>query len=58
MIRSTFALPAILAASGVAGLVVALTGNGWRDAVAWIALLLPVLSVGWALRRAWPSGRA
>lgn len=36
---------------GIAGPIVALTGNGWRDGVAWLALGLPVSAVGWAMRR-------
>ena len=34
----------------IAGLVVALTGDGWRDAAAWIALGAPVCAVGWAMK--------
>ena len=50
MIRSTFAIPAILAALSLFGLVVALTGDGAPDALAWIALSLPVVAVAWAIR--------
>ncbi|MBX3563974.1 MAG: hypothetical protein KF730_05280 [Sphingomonas sp.] len=50
MTRSTFALPAILAAATLFGLVVALTGDGLRDALACFALSLPVAAVAWAMR--------
>lgn len=50
-LRRIFAVPLLLALLSIAGLVVALTGDGWRDAAAWIALGIPVLVVGWAMRR-------
>lgn len=49
-LRRIFAAPSLLALLSVAGLVVALTGDGWRDGAAWIALGVPVLAVGWAMR--------
>lgn len=54
MMRSTFALPAWIALLSLAGLVVALTGEGWRDIVSWAALSAPVLAVIWALARRSP----
>ncbi|WP_298090177.1 hypothetical protein [uncultured Sphingomonas sp.] len=51
MIRSTFAAPVLLALASIAGLVVALTGDGVRDVVSWAALALPIVAVGWAMRR-------
>ncbi|QYO64370.1 hypothetical protein [Leptolyngbya sp. 7M] len=51
--RSTaaiFAWPIAIFLLGLVGLVVALTGDGWRDAAAWLALAAPVLAVIWALR--------
>lgn len=48
MIRSTFAIPALIAALSLIGLVTALTGDGWRDAASWIALAIPVAAVLWA----------
>ena len=48
MTRATFALPAILAVLSLAGLVIALTGEGWRDLVSWSALSIPILAVLWA----------
>ncbi|HWT43364.1 MAG TPA: hypothetical protein VN152_12015 [Sphingopyxis sp.] len=49
-LRRIFAVPLLLALLSIAGLVVALTGDGWRDAAAWIALGIPVLVVGWAMK--------
>lgn len=51
MIRSTFAIPVILALVTLVGLVSALAGDGWPDVPAWAALALPVAAVGWAWRR-------
>lgn len=45
MIRSTFAIPIILAALTLAGLVVALTGDGWRDVAGWAGLSMPLLAI-------------
>jgi len=50
MIRSTFAIPLILAAASIFGLVAALTGDGLRDALAWITLATPLAAVAWAMR--------
>ena len=49
-LRAIFAIPLLLALVSVAGLVVALTGDGLRDAASWAALAIPVLAVGWAMR--------
>lgn len=49
-LRSIFAIPLLLALVSVAGLVVALTGDGWRDAASWAALAIPVLAAGWAMK--------
>jgi hypothetical protein len=49
-LRSIFAMPLLLALVSIAGLVVALTGDGWRDGAAWTALAIPVLAVGWAMK--------
>ncbi|HEV7311522.1 hypothetical protein [Sphingopyxis sp.] len=49
-LRRIFAVPLLLALLSVAGLVVALTGDGWRDGAAWIALGIPVLVAGWAMK--------
>lgn len=45
-----FAWPLAIFVIGIAGLVIALTGDGWRDGAAWAALAAPVLAVGWAMR--------
>lgn len=44
-----FAWPLAILVLGLAGLVTALTGDGWRDAAAWAALLAPVCAVIWAM---------
>jgi uncharacterized membrane protein len=49
-LRAIFAAPLLLALVSIAGLVVALTGDGLRDAVSWGALFIPVLAVGWAMK--------
>lgn len=50
MIR-TFAIPVVLGLLSLAGLVVALTGDGWRDILSWAALSAPLLAVLWAASR-------
>jgi hypothetical protein len=45
-----FAWPLALFVVGIAGLVIALTGDGWRDAAAWIALAAPLVAVVAAMR--------
>lgn len=50
MTRSTFAIPAILAALSLFGLVSALVGNGMADVLSWIALFIPLAAVAWAMR--------
>jgi hypothetical protein len=49
-LRAIFAVPLLLAAASLIGLIVALTGDGWRDAISWALLAIPVLAVGWAMR--------
>lgn len=46
-----FALPLVLFAASVAGLVLGLTGEGAPDIAAWALLLLPLLAVVVAWRR-------
>lgn len=48
-LRRIFGVPLLLAVLSVAGLIVALTGDGWRDGASWLALGIPVLAVGWAM---------
>lgn len=49
-LRTIFAVPAVLALLSSVGLVAALTGDGWRDALSWIALAAPVAAVIWAMK--------
>ncbi|WP_338445398.1 hypothetical protein V5F89_09420 [Pelagerythrobacter marensis] len=46
-----FAIPAAIFAASGAGLVLGLTGDGLRDAAAWLFLSLPLLALGAAWRR-------
>jgi uncharacterized membrane protein len=48
--RAIFAVPAMIAVFSVVGLVSALTGDGWRDAISWAAMAVPVIAVGWAMK--------
>jgi hypothetical protein len=45
-----FTLPVAIAAISAIGLVLALTGDGWRDAVSWTGLAIPLIAAGWAMR--------
>lgn len=47
-LRRIFAIPLAIALLSLLGLASALTGDGWRDALSWIGLAVPVLAVGWA----------
>ncbi len=49
-LRATFAWPAAIFLIGIAGLVIALTGDGWRDSLSWLALAAPVAAFVWAMR--------
>lgn len=49
-LRAIFAWPAAIFVLGIVGLVSALTGDGWRDALSWMALAAPVLALAWAMR--------
>ena len=51
MLRSTWALPLLIALASLIGLIAALTGDGWRDVMSWLALGLPVAATYWAIRR-------
>ena len=48
-LQSTFFWPIILAVLSVFGLIIALTGEGWRDAVSWLALAAPIIAIAWAV---------
>jgi hypothetical protein len=50
-LAAIFAWPLALFVMGLAGLIIALTGEGWRDAAAWAALAAPLTAVVWAMHR-------
>ena len=50
-LRATFAMPALVGAASLFGLVAALVGDGWLDALSWLGLGAPVAAVAWAMRR-------
>ncbi len=49
-LRKIFGLPLLIALLTFVGLVSALTGDGLRDALSWVALAVPVAAVAWAVR--------
>jgi hypothetical protein len=49
-LRTIFAWPLAIFLLGLVGLVSALTGDGWRDGLSWLALAAPVAAVIWAMR--------
>lgn len=49
-LTAIFALPLVLAAVTIVGLVSALLGDGVFDIVSWVALAVPLLPVAWAFR--------
>lgn len=49
-LRSIYAVPAVLTLLSLAGLIIALTGDGARDAIAWICLAAPVAAFLWMRR--------
>jgi len=50
--RRVFAIPTIIAAISLAGLIVGLVGEGLWDALCWLALASCLGTVAWAVRRA------
>jgi hypothetical protein len=46
-----FAWPLAIFVVGLSGLIVALTGDDWRDTAAWAALAAPLAVVLWAMAR-------
>ncbi len=46
-----FALPLLLFAASLAGLVIGLVGDGWTDGVAAALLFLPLLAIAFAWHR-------
>ena len=51
MTTATWPVPIALGVLSIVGLLAALTGDGWRDALSWLALGAPIATVGWAVRR-------
>jgi hypothetical protein len=51
VLRDTWVIPVALAVLTIVGLVVALTGDGWRDAASWAALATVCGAVWWAMAR-------
>lgn len=49
-LRRIFAVPLLVGLLTFLGLVTALTGDGVRDLLSWVALGFPVAAVLWALR--------
>jgi len=49
-LRAIFFVPLVIAVLSSVGLVSALTGDGWRDALSWLGLAAPVLAVIWAMK--------
>lgn len=49
-LSAIFAWPLAIFVTGLAGLIIALTGDGWRDAAAWAALAAPIAAAVWAMR--------
>lgn len=49
-LRAIFAWPLAIFVIGLAGLIIALTGDGWRDIASWMALSVPVAVAAWAMR--------
>lgn len=50
-VLAIFAWPLAIFALGLGGLIIALTGDGWRDTAAWAALTAPVAAVIWAIAK-------
>jgi hypothetical protein len=48
-LRAIFALPLCICVLGLIGLVSALTGDGWRDALSWAGLAVPLFATAWAM---------
>lgn len=49
-LRAIFAWPAAIFLLGIVGLVIALTGDGWRDGLSWLGLAAPIAALVWAMR--------
>lgn len=51
MNRAIWPMPLLLAGLTLFGLLLALTGDGWRDALAALCVAAPLAAIGWAVRR-------
>lgn len=49
-VTAIFMVPLFIGVLSSAALVVALAGDGWRDALSWVGLAVPVSTVAWAMR--------
>lgn len=49
-LRAVFALPLMIAVLSALGLLTALAGDGWHDAVSWLGLAAPLFAILWAMR--------
>ncbi len=49
-LATIFAVPVAIAVLSVVALIVALTGDGWRDALSWVGLAVPIATVAWSMR--------
>lgn len=50
-VRQMWQTPSIVALITLIGLVAALVGDGWHDALSWAALSIPVIVIGWKWTR-------
>lgn len=48
-LRAIYGLPVLIGLLTIGGLFVALTGDGWRDALSWVALGVPIAAVAVAI---------
>lgn len=48
-LRQIFAMPVLLAILTAIGVLSALTGDGWRDALSWLTMAAPLLAIIWAM---------
>jgi hypothetical protein len=49
LVRATWPIPIAISLLSIVGLVAALTGDGWRDMLSWLALAAPIAATGWAM---------
>lgn len=47
--RAIFTIPTVIGVISFVGLISALTGDGVRDVISWVALLIPVATIVWAM---------